>query len=500
MNIYRTNPYKAILNEFLIDSPAPIHINYFYNLGALLGKNLVILKITGIFLAKHYNPSVESLLLVIQIKFITLFMSYLSYSAFNSHYFGYLKIKFSFKYSLFSIFTSIFIFFLFVIIIITIFQYLSNNSYKFGGLALSPSDKVIFLNYINNYWLMAYWEFRPFQYVVEFKKKVSLVLFIILHNINNIIAIYPILLKYSFKEWMYEILLFLGLSMLYSLFSLTVVHASAYDPDWDMEAISNGLDLDSDSDLFDEACKPSSLATKWDYLDGKRFYPDSMSTPRPGVSYKDYRRDLSAIWWNVPNTNWDALFNGLNYPCAEAQGPFNNEATNNILRIMNGGIKEPINGDFLNLLIGDIMYHNNLWGHFPDYINPNIDINIKVMAVDNAKSNNDQAAFIGQLAHHAVGKELNAIDVEGKSVFNTVLQTYEFRTKEAPFHTPIDNSLMIERIDSKVIEHIQSTFSAKDSELRAINIFRDQNSIFRPGGFTLDSCASRWANIYRGNR
>lgn len=59
MKVFRTNPYKAIKNEFLIDSPAPININYFYNLGSLLGKNLVILKITGIFLAKHYNPSVE---------------------------------------------------------------------------------------------------------------------------------------------------------------------------------------------------------------------------------------------------------------------------------------------------------------------------------------------------------------------------------------------------------------------------------------------------------
>lgn len=59
MKVFRTNPYMSILNEFLIDSPAPVNINYFYNLGSLLGINQVILIITGISLAKHYNPSVE---------------------------------------------------------------------------------------------------------------------------------------------------------------------------------------------------------------------------------------------------------------------------------------------------------------------------------------------------------------------------------------------------------------------------------------------------------
>lgn len=59
MKVFRTNPYKAIVNEFLIDSPAPVNINYFYNLGSLQGLNQVILIITGISLAKHYNPSVE---------------------------------------------------------------------------------------------------------------------------------------------------------------------------------------------------------------------------------------------------------------------------------------------------------------------------------------------------------------------------------------------------------------------------------------------------------
>lgn len=59
MKILKTNPYQAIVNEFLIDSPAPVNINYFYNLGSLQGINQVVLIITGISLAKHYNPSVE---------------------------------------------------------------------------------------------------------------------------------------------------------------------------------------------------------------------------------------------------------------------------------------------------------------------------------------------------------------------------------------------------------------------------------------------------------
>lgn len=39
MKILKTNPYLALVNEFLIDSPAPVNINYFYNLGSLLGLN-----------------------------------------------------------------------------------------------------------------------------------------------------------------------------------------------------------------------------------------------------------------------------------------------------------------------------------------------------------------------------------------------------------------------------------------------------------------------------
>lgn len=59
MKLLKRNKYLSLVNEFLIDSPVPVNINYMYNLGSLLGLNLVILIITGISQAKHYNPSVD---------------------------------------------------------------------------------------------------------------------------------------------------------------------------------------------------------------------------------------------------------------------------------------------------------------------------------------------------------------------------------------------------------------------------------------------------------
>ena len=59
MRITKTNPYLTLVNEFIIDSPAPMNINYFYNLGSLLVLNLVVLIITGVTLAMHYAPTVE---------------------------------------------------------------------------------------------------------------------------------------------------------------------------------------------------------------------------------------------------------------------------------------------------------------------------------------------------------------------------------------------------------------------------------------------------------
>ena len=59
MKITKTNPYLALVNSYLIDSPIPININYLYGIGSLLGINLALLIITGLFLSMHYNPSVS---------------------------------------------------------------------------------------------------------------------------------------------------------------------------------------------------------------------------------------------------------------------------------------------------------------------------------------------------------------------------------------------------------------------------------------------------------
>ena len=59
MRILKSNPYLSLANSFLVDSPLPANINYFYNYGSLLGLVLIIQLITGIFLAMHYTPNIE---------------------------------------------------------------------------------------------------------------------------------------------------------------------------------------------------------------------------------------------------------------------------------------------------------------------------------------------------------------------------------------------------------------------------------------------------------
>ena len=43
MELSRRNPLLSLINEYLIDSPAPINLSYFWGFGSLLGLNLVIL-------------------------------------------------------------------------------------------------------------------------------------------------------------------------------------------------------------------------------------------------------------------------------------------------------------------------------------------------------------------------------------------------------------------------------------------------------------------------
>ncbi len=46
------------MNSYVIDSPQPSNLNYWWNVGSLLAVCLGIQIVTGVTLAMHYNPSV----------------------------------------------------------------------------------------------------------------------------------------------------------------------------------------------------------------------------------------------------------------------------------------------------------------------------------------------------------------------------------------------------------------------------------------------------------
>jgi quinol-cytochrome oxidoreductase complex cytochrome b subunit len=57
MTYRKSNLYLTLVNSYLIDSPQPTSINYWWNLGSLLGLTLVIQIATGVFLAMHYSSN-----------------------------------------------------------------------------------------------------------------------------------------------------------------------------------------------------------------------------------------------------------------------------------------------------------------------------------------------------------------------------------------------------------------------------------------------------------
>nr|WAJ48505.1 cytochrome b [Metschnikowia sp. MTCC 13085] len=59
MTIRKSNPYLALANSYLIDSPQPSSMNYWWNVGSLLGLCLVMQMASGLFLAMHYSSNME---------------------------------------------------------------------------------------------------------------------------------------------------------------------------------------------------------------------------------------------------------------------------------------------------------------------------------------------------------------------------------------------------------------------------------------------------------
>lgn len=55
MSFRKSNIYLSLVNSYLIDSPQPTSISYWWNWGSLLGLSLVIQICTGLFLAMHYS-------------------------------------------------------------------------------------------------------------------------------------------------------------------------------------------------------------------------------------------------------------------------------------------------------------------------------------------------------------------------------------------------------------------------------------------------------------
>nr|YP_009002384.1 cytochrome b [Orinhippus tibetanus]AHH25007.1 cytochrome b [Orinhippus tibetanus] len=53
------HPMIKMINNSLIDLPAPTNISFWWNLGSLLGLCLMIQIITGLFLTMHYTPNIE---------------------------------------------------------------------------------------------------------------------------------------------------------------------------------------------------------------------------------------------------------------------------------------------------------------------------------------------------------------------------------------------------------------------------------------------------------
>nr|YP_009918688.1 cytochrome b [Metschnikowia arizonensis]QMJ95745.1 cytochrome b [Metschnikowia arizonensis]QMJ95771.1 cytochrome b [Metschnikowia arizonensis] len=59
MTMRKSNPYMGLMNSYLMDSPQPSSMNYWWNVGSLLGLCLVMQMATGMFTAMHYSSNME---------------------------------------------------------------------------------------------------------------------------------------------------------------------------------------------------------------------------------------------------------------------------------------------------------------------------------------------------------------------------------------------------------------------------------------------------------
>src|SRR5271163_673611 len=59
MRLLKTQLFLSVFNKYLVDSPLPSNLSYYWNLGSLLGLALVVQMVTGILVAMHYTPHVD---------------------------------------------------------------------------------------------------------------------------------------------------------------------------------------------------------------------------------------------------------------------------------------------------------------------------------------------------------------------------------------------------------------------------------------------------------
>jgi len=59
VKVLKSHPIISLFNSYLVDSPAPSNISYYWNYGSLLAFCLIIQIVTGVTLAMHYTPNID---------------------------------------------------------------------------------------------------------------------------------------------------------------------------------------------------------------------------------------------------------------------------------------------------------------------------------------------------------------------------------------------------------------------------------------------------------
>ena len=59
MRLFKIHPLLKLVNSYVVDSPQPSNLSYWWNFGSLLAFSLIIQIVTGVTLAMHYNTDIH---------------------------------------------------------------------------------------------------------------------------------------------------------------------------------------------------------------------------------------------------------------------------------------------------------------------------------------------------------------------------------------------------------------------------------------------------------